>query len=216
MPKRNFIHVASLLLLCLFTAPLSAHPHSWVTLKSEFLLDQKGRLTEIRQHWQFDALFSATTVADAIMEYGDPETGLQATAEGMVKRLSDYGYFSELTFGDIEIDLPFPREYQLSAGFVSGQDQLSLQMTFQLNEPRPLDQALAWRVFDPSYYVDMRHDDLNRIIVHNSADTDCAARLDKPNPSQAMIVYASSLDKTESATDGLGSHFAEKVVINCR
>ena len=36
-----------------------AHPHVYVTMKSDIVYDAEGRMTGIRHHWTFDDMFSA-------------------------------------------------------------------------------------------------------------------------------------------------------------
>ncbi len=36
-----------------------AHPHVYVTMKSEIVYDAEGRMTGIRHHWTFDDMFSS-------------------------------------------------------------------------------------------------------------------------------------------------------------
>ena len=36
-----------------------AHPHVYVTMKSEIVYDGEGRMTGIRHHWTFDDMFSS-------------------------------------------------------------------------------------------------------------------------------------------------------------
>ena len=45
-------------LACLaFGLPAQAHPHVWVTMKSELVYAPDGSLTGIQHHWAFDDMF---------------------------------------------------------------------------------------------------------------------------------------------------------------
>ena len=83
-------------LLTILPLRVDAHLHSWITLKTEFMLDEKGRLTELQQHWEFDVYFSMMTLADIMNEYEDQKKGLEQLAKDMVNNLRSYDYFSEL------------------------------------------------------------------------------------------------------------------------
>ncbi|MGB9297848.1 MAG: DUF1007 family protein, partial [Pseudolabrys sp.] len=39
-------------------APASAHPHVWVTMRTELVYAPDGRITGIRHAWSFDDMFS--------------------------------------------------------------------------------------------------------------------------------------------------------------
>ena len=75
--------------------------------------------------------------------------------------------------------------------------------------------TLSWRVFDPAYYIDMRHQKLSQVTLHKGNDTECSTRIEQPNPSEEIIAYATSLDRSQKDTKGLGDYFAEKVLIHC-
>ena len=45
-------------LLFAVTAPALAHPHVWVTIKSELVYAPDGSITAIRHAWAFDDMFS--------------------------------------------------------------------------------------------------------------------------------------------------------------
>ena len=80
----------------LYLQSAAAHPHSWIDMKADMILDEQGRLTAIRQHWAFDTYFSTVTLADAINEHGDKDTGLRKMADQMILNLSRLRYFSVL------------------------------------------------------------------------------------------------------------------------
>ena len=60
---------AHLILACLFSMLLllagsraEAHPHVWVTAKSEVVYAADGSVTAVRHHWTFDEMFSTFAV----------------------------------------------------------------------------------------------------------------------------------------------------------
>ena len=183
----NSIRIAGFFILSLIASSLSAHPHSWVTLQSEFLLDEQGTADGDSSELAVRRGFFRDHGRRRHTGIRRSRDGLTALAEGMVKRLAGHQYFSELNIGDEAIDLPVPENYELTAGFVDGENQLSLQMRFKLAQPRSLEQTIAWRVFDPTYYVDMRHEALTRVVVRAQPGTECSRKIERPNPTQAMI-----------------------------
>lgn len=50
---------AALAGLLLATAGAAAHPHVWVTIKSELVYAGDGSVTGVRHIWTFDEMFSA-------------------------------------------------------------------------------------------------------------------------------------------------------------
>ena len=51
--------VAGLACVVAATAPVTAHPHVWVTMVEELLYAPDGSITGIRHRWTFDDMFSA-------------------------------------------------------------------------------------------------------------------------------------------------------------
>jgi ABC-type uncharacterized transport system substrate-binding protein len=75
-----------------------AHPHVWVAVRSEIILDADHQITGIRHAWTFDEFYSAMAV-QGLDTNGDgvfSAEELKPLAEVNVKSLKDFDYF---TFG---------------------------------------------------------------------------------------------------------------------
>ena len=207
--------------MCLFISGLyvqsvSAHPHYWIKLKADMILDEQGRLTAIEQHWAFDVFFSMMTVADVVKEHGDKATGLSKMGDQMINNLAGHQFFSVLTIDGSEVALPKPSVYQLTENTQQEQPILELEMRFDMTPPLAIkDKSLVWSVFDPTYYIAMNYATVDNVIIREEQGAQCQSNLDVPSPSSELIEYAQQLDRTMKDTDGLGINFAEKVRINC-
>lgn len=203
--------------LALSSLFVNAHPHNWISVKSEFYIDENGQLSALREYWEFDIYFSMMTIADVMHESTVQPDSLQKLATDMVNNMESYKYFSSLKVNNQSITLGKPHQYALSI-VTNEQDQrqLVLSMDFQFSKPLTItNQAITWQVFDPSYYIDMRHHDNSRVIIVNKFDTQCTTHIDLPAPSSEMAEYAMSLGKMETGTPYLGRNFAEKISIKC-
>ncbi len=200
----------------LFAQSASAHPHSWIDMKADMILDEQGRLVAITQHWSFDTYFSMMTLADAVSEHGNKEIGLRKMASKIIDNLTEHRYFSELTVDGLEIELPQPTSYRLSEYTGAAVPTLQLEMRFDITQsPTVSDKNLAWSVFDPTYYIAMNFSNVTNVSIRGAQAEQCQLQLDLPQPDFELIQYAQSLDQTRRDTDGLGIHFAETVRINC-
>jgi ABC-type uncharacterized transport system substrate-binding protein len=217
MPGKPILSIAVFLLFSgLYSQTVHAHPHYWIDLKTDMVLDQGGRLVTIKQHWTFDAYFSMITVADVTNEHGKVAVGLKMMADKMVNNLAKYGYFSVLTIDGTEVVLPPPTSYQLTENTQLREPVLELEMRFDLSAPATIEnKQVVWSVFDPSYYIAMNHSKVDRLSIKGGKADQCHLNLDIPEPSKELIEYAVNLDRTRKDTDGLGASFAEKIRINC-
>ena len=58
MTIRGFrLVLAAFASLSIAPAPASAHPHVWVTVKSELVYASDGSITGVRHAWTFDDMF---------------------------------------------------------------------------------------------------------------------------------------------------------------
>ncbi len=85
-----------------------------------------------------------------------------------------------------------------------------------LSTPATLGEAsLTYAVYDPTYYVELLHAESDDAIRLEGAPADCAYTLIPPDPDPEMVTFAAGLGQTESAGDGLGILFAERVSLQC-
>ena len=208
----RFLSVALLLVL---GKAASAHPHEWIDLRVEFKFDEEKRLIALEQSWLFDPFFSAYVVEELNAER--PRRNIvreQAQALGveMVSNLNNYNLLNEWTYQGEEIP-------DLVGTFVSTQikNRNQMELTFRIDLEMPLDLTAGpfeYRVFDPTYYIEILHADGFRPRLRGGP-RGCKATIIEPDPSEDLLIYAAKLDRDENAEDGLGQHFAERVVIAC-
>src|SRR5438477_757487 len=77
------IAVAALAGLLLAGGGARAHPHVWVTMKSEVVYAPDGSVTGVRHAWTFDDMFSAFAVQG--LEDNPPETSKDKAADAGTK-----------------------------------------------------------------------------------------------------------------------------------
>jgi len=160
--------------------------------------------------------YSMMTIADMMNEHGDKQKGLALLSKMMTKSLKKYHYFSELKVNNTLVKLPSPSESKLTTKLSDGQELLKLSMHFELAHPRSIEnKTLSFRVFDPTYYIEMRHYKRSQVTIHTQGATECSTTIELPEASDELVEYANSLDKTEKDTQGLGNSFAEQVMIHC-
>ncbi|MEM7282143.1 MAG: DUF1007 family protein [Pseudomonadota bacterium] len=193
-----------------------AHPHAWIQLNTQFVLDENDQLISVTQTWEFDAFFSAMTITDLLNQFGDQGLELSEMSTEMVHNLGDYNYFSTLQLDNAEIALNTPRKHSLATTERNGETLLQLEMVFDIESATfSENKMIQWQVYDPTYYVSMLHNSESNVEVVGGSAASCSRQLQAPEPSNDLVAYAQSLDQTQRDTAGLGVKFAETVVINC-
>ena len=201
-------------LLVLSPVPAKAHPHAWIDVTVTVLLDDDGRVRGLHQTWLFDDFYSAF-VMEGAMTIGGGKVSQEALdsllAENM-GNLAEYDYFTEVASGENQLEMAPP---------INATTQLvgnRLQMAFEV----PLASAITandipfnYRIYDPTFYVEMVHAETDDNVTFSDASAPCTAVITEPNPDPEKFLFASSLDQSEQGYDGLGRYFAEVVTVTC-
>lgn len=206
-----------LTLVCLWLLPTSAakaHPHTWIDVDVRVVFDAEGRVTGLRQMWLFDAYYSMFVVegapksADGTVE----QAALDALLAQNLKGLSEANYFTYIYSGEAVLGTGMARD----GASRMVEDRLEMTFFVPLDEPvEATDLALRYKIYDPSYYVEMLHLNGAESVELVSAPGNCRLTLQKPEPSESDFMYAASLSQTETGYDGLGQLFAETVSVTC-
>ncbi|KAA0009808.1 DUF1007 family protein [Billgrantia pellis] len=202
--------------LALIPGALQAHPHAWIDFSVRLVVDEQGRLEALHQAWRMDPFYSLILLEELAQAEGGLEAGLDQLGAEILANLEPQGYFTEARLDDQALILGEVSEYTV----MERGGRVEFVFLLPLDTPRSLrERTLEYRVFDPSYYLEMVHeaegemprDDALRV----SGDLACRTRIEPANPDPERIMAASMLDVTDEAEPGLGRHFAETGVVTC-
>src|SRR5437867_2843077 len=165
------------------TGSARAHPHVWVTMKSEVVYAPDGSLTGVRHAWAFDEMFStfATQGLETKQKGVFTREDLAPLAEVNVNSLKEYDYFTHAKANGKKTAFVDPVDYWLE--FTDG--VLILHFTLPLKSPVKA-QALNLEIYDPTWFVDFAFADKEpvalvgapagcRLSVVNAGDAAAAA-----------------------------------------
>lgn len=214
MLKRLFAAAALIAASFSFTAaPASAHPHVWVTVKSELNYGSDGALTGVRHAWTFDEAFSSyalqglETTAD-----GKPsEKTLRELAQVNIESLGEFDYFTYARQGKDGFSFAPPKDYFLTHGGT----QLTLHFTLPLQKPLASKGRTEIDVYDPTYFVAFQLADKEPIKLAGSPQA-CALTLQRPQnaPTETATLSEGFFDALTSSSD-FGAQFSNKATVNC-
>jgi ABC-type uncharacterized transport system substrate-binding protein len=129
----------------------NAHPHVFVDAREEVLFDPSGRITAVRNIWQFDEAFSQFAVVDSDAN-GDgtlTQEELQPLAKINVESLQEFAFFTYLESGDVDAVFAPPTDY----GLDFDGSRLTLTYTLPTTEPVAVGAKSYLEIFDPAYFV---------------------------------------------------------------
>ena len=189
-----------------------AHPHVWVTLRTEILYAD-GRANGVRHAWTFDDMFSAYALQGTRHakkgQYTREE--LAPLAQTNVDSLKEYDYFTFARADGRKLKFAAPVDYWLEYK----NPALILHFTLPLAAP-VTPKAMQVEVYDPSIFVDFEFAKQTPVQL-SGAPPQCEVRVDLPHqPTAAEQARLSSLDVTPlEASSTYGEMFANKMLVTC-
>jgi ABC-type uncharacterized transport system substrate-binding protein len=229
-----------------FTRPALAHPHAWISVRTTVFVNEKGEATALREHWLFDKMYSAYAIEDFNPNKNGKfdAKDLIPLAKENLSNLKEYGYFTVFENGDgkavgfkelkdiasvFEKVPALSKKKEIIYATPKGQPanpppsdskQISMDFTLTLNAPVDLRaKGAVYRIYDPTYYVDMTHVDHNAVKFVSEKDgkelSSCHAKVELPKIDTAMLFNAAALDKNAKGPADLGYYFSEKVTLSC-
>ncbi len=163
----------------LAAAPASAHPHVWITVKSEIAFAPDGKVTAVVHDWVFDEMYSAFAT-QGLAKPGElvKREQLAQLAQENAGSLAEIGYFTTLKIGGKPVEFGSVTDYWME----ERPDHLvEFHVTLPLKTPSPLAKFVTLRVADPEYFIDFEFDDKNPVKLL-SPPPGCSATVARPKP----------------------------------
>jgi ABC-type uncharacterized transport system substrate-binding protein len=201
---------------CLIAATAQAHPHVWVTMKTELLYAPDGSVTAVRHAWTFDDMFSAfATMGIPAKTKGQfTREELQPLAEVNVSSLKDFDYFTYATINGKRDKKAFvdPVDYWLT--YDPKATVLTLHFTLPFKNPVKA-KVLKIEIYDPEFFIDFGFA-AKQALTLVGAPPLCAGWTDKPaDPNFATAQQLNKGFVTSEANIGMGADFANIIVVQC-
>ena len=217
MSHRLFFSLAAALAaLAMTAAAASAHPHVWVTIKSELVFAPDGSVTGVRHAWTFDDMFSvfATQGLEAKTKGEFTREELAPLAEVNVTSLKEYDYFTYAKANGKKLEFNDP-----AAGYYLDYDKketvLTLHFLLPLKQPVKA-KDLTLEVFDREFFVDFSfaEKDPAKLV---GAPAQCKLTVGKPQEMNAALAQQLSQlgpnQRDSSLT--IGAEYANKILVKC-
>jgi ABC-type uncharacterized transport system substrate-binding protein len=196
-----------------FSGGAPAHPHVWITIKSDVLFSPDGKITALRYVWTFDDMYSAfaTQGLDKNNDGKYSREELTELAEVNVTSLEEFNYFTVAKNGPDTLPFGKPKDYWLEMN----KDILSLHFTLPLQQAAP-QKDFTVAIFDSSFFVDLSFPEGAKVELVGAPAT-CAAEAVRPQGADAAASKLSeSFFDNLSASAQFGSQFASRIVLRCK
>jgi ABC-type uncharacterized transport system substrate-binding protein len=204
--------IAALALLVVSAQVVRAHPHVWVTMKSEVVYAPDGSVTGVRHAWTFDEMFStfATQGIETKQKGVFTREDLAPLAEVNVTSLKEYDYFTKAKANAKKAEFRDPVDYWLE--FTEG--ALTLHFFLPLKTPVKA-QTLGIEIYDPTWFVDFSFAEKDPVAL-SGAPAQCKITVarsgDTPVQGQQLgEAFFNSL----GANSDFGAQFANKIAVKC-
>jgi ABC-type uncharacterized transport system substrate-binding protein len=202
--------------LVITTAAAHAHPHVWVTVKSELVYAPDGTVTGVRHAWTFDDMFSvfATQGIESKKKGEFTREELAPLAEVNVTSLKEYDFFTFAKANGKKIEFEDPSaDYYLD--FDPKDTVLTLHFTLPLKAPVKA-KDLALEVYDREFFVDFSFAEKDPVKLVG-APAHCKLSIARPQEmSTAMTQQFNQLgaDQRDPSLT-VGTEFANKILVKC-
>ena len=197
--------------IALGAATAQAHPHVWITAKSQLIYAPDGTITGVRHAWTFDDMFS-TYVLQGIETktkgvYSKEE--LAPLAQTNVELLKEFGFFTFAKADGRKEKFLEPVDY-----FLEYKDSLlTLHFTLPVKTPFKAKQ-LALEVFDRAFFIDFKYADKDPIELVG-APADCKMQFQRPNDGSASAQKLGEQNFMGGDGGNYGAMFANKIMVDC-
>lgn len=195
-----------------------AHPHMFFKSTAQFILDDQGRLSQLRVVFLIDELNTLYTLAElGVNQDGDQTLSDEETnkiVSNVLEGFGHYKFFTHLYEQDRPVELAKPSNIAVQLH----QQRLGLVFTLPLQTPRALkNNSLSLQLYDPTFFTHITID-LPPTIVGSGAS--CTVAVSQPastqetRRSQRLLSQLSREEKPD--IENVGVTFAETTRLACK
>jgi ABC-type uncharacterized transport system substrate-binding protein len=194
-------------------APTQAHPHVWVTMRTEVVYAPDGSITGIRHAWSFDDMFStfATQGLESKEKGKFTRDELAPLAKVNVESLKEFDYFTYATADGKKAELAEPApNYWLDYA----DEVLTLNFTLPFKTPLKA-KELKVEIYDPTIFVDFSFAKEKPAQLVGAPK----CKLDVVLPREMTFAEGKKLSEIPvdqpNTTMAWGAQFASKLLVHC-
>jgi ABC-type uncharacterized transport system substrate-binding protein len=206
----GWLGLAAVVLMLGLTAA-EAHPHVWITARSELIYAPDGTVTGVRHAWTFDDMFSAYALQgiEAKTKGAYTREELAPLAQTNVESLKEFAYFTFAKADGKKQRFAEPIDYFLEYK----NTELTLHFTLPAKTPFKA-RELALEVFDREFFIDFTYAEKDPIKLVG-APADCKMQFQRPNDGATAAQKLGEQNFLNGESSNFGAMFANKIVVEC-
>lgn len=193
--------------------PALAHPHVFVSSKTEVLYAPDGSVTGLRHIWSFDEAYSAYMV-QGLDKNGDGKVTpdeLTELAQVNMESLPDVGFFTVVKANGKTQEFGDPKD----AGLVYDNKVLTLSYTLPLKQPAKASRSFGMEIGDPTYFVAFDIADGDGAVIARDAPQGCVVRIARPPKLDAATQQKLSMEDVTATPDMSGLQVTTRALVAC-
>ncbi|MEW9614099.1 DUF1007 family protein [Shinella sp. S4-D37] len=201
---------------CAAPAAALAHPHIFAEARLEVVAGEDGTVSELRNVWRFDEMFSASVVMDFDNNSNaalDPDE-LADVGRTVLESLEEFSYYTTITEDGKAIKVARPDA--INVDYQDG--QLLMFFTVKPGEAMPLKGKLTFGVYDPTMYAAMDFASDDDLITVGDKFAACKRTVVRPDPDEVLAQNQDSLTEAffndPTGTD-MSKLFATRLELTC-
>ena len=202
----------ALALLGLFAVTqANAHPHVWVTMKSEMVYGPDSTATGVRHAWTFDDMFStfATQGLESKEKGKFTREELAPLAEVNITSMKEFDYFTMARQNGKKTEFGSPTDYwlELKDGL------LTLYFTLPFKTPAKA-QSIDLEIYDSMYFVDFSFAEKEPVRLVG-APGECKLSVTRPGESAQKGKPGEAFFNNLAPGTNFGAQFANRISVQC-
>jgi ABC-type uncharacterized transport system substrate-binding protein len=217
---RIFLSSAALAAPLLLSAEAAlAHPHVWITMRSDVVFNDKAEVTGIAVEWTFDDGYTQMAL-DGLDANGDgvySQSELEPLTQENLKSLKDYNYFIVPRADGKVVTMTDPAEY----GQIYSNGKLALHFTIPLANPvDPRKVEFLYKIYDPEFFIALDYVEEDPVGVIGEIPKGCHLEV-KPVVSDQQLEQTRQMLSTKGTDwkppedEDFGGMFAQPALVMC-
>jgi ABC-type uncharacterized transport system substrate-binding protein len=192
----------------------TAHPHVWVTVRSEIVFSSDGLLTAVRHDWTFDEMYSAFA-AQGLAKPGELAKREQFAplAKENAEALTQVGYYTVLKISGKQAEFGEPTDYWMEE---QPDHKVTFHVVVPLKTPQQTGRFVTMMVSDPEFFIDFEFDEKDPVKLDNPP-SGCSLSVTHPKPLDVedSKKLNESFFTNLSPGAGFGFKLASRAIIAC-